>query len=375
MKNIFSKNRWILGLTIVILVFIGGIFYFQNNSSLIKSSAVWSPTNTDWMKKWYECKDTVCSSDIMKQNGASSEAINFTKLLSENLGYLSKFQEMGKVDLGTVFFPKRANTNEITYFLNGTPSLLSTDIIKDDNNKVMEEVKHDPLYKEMLDKYPNIELWGLAPEFIEKKSNEYIFKYEFNDDCHACVTEYSAIIGFNFNYWGKFLNIKFINIEKGSILSLENLKNAEYGVEEKFTLTNGKYSGARPYGPKDSRTPSQFDGFTDHFELDTQNIAYNNSDPKNADKVAVIISENNGGGTGEYRGLVIMGVKDYRPQQISTTEGDLDDRSIIKDISFIGNIISVHGLFHGPGDGMCCPTHEKTLVFELTSSNKLVESK
>lgn len=169
------------------------------------------------------------------------------------------------------------------------------------------------------------------------------------------------------------MNIKFINIEKDSILSLENLKNAEYGVEEKFTLTNGKYSGVRPYGSKDSRTPSQFDGSTDHFELDTQHIAYNNSDPKNADKAAVIISMNNGGGTGEYRSLVIMGVKDYRPQQISTTEGDLDDRSIIKDISFIDNIISVHGLFHGPGDGMCCPTHEKTLVFELTPDNKLEE--
>jgi len=129
---------------------------------------------------------------------------------------------MGKIDLGTVTFPDRANTNEAQYLLNGSPILVSTEISQDEKKKLTAEMKKDPLYSEMENKYPSIWFWGFAPQFVEKESlpnnNErFIFEYKFVNGCRICDTEYTTKIGFDFDSNGKFLEILFLQIVKGNI--------------------------------------------------------------------------------------------------------------------------------------------------------------
>jgi len=183
----------------------------------IGPSAVWDSEKCwpECIVKWHECKNLDCISGVMEQYGASSDAKNFTKLLPER-GFLMQFQEMGKIDLGIVAFPDRANTNEEYYLLNGFPPLVGTGIKEEE---FMDEIKQDLLYPEMKEKYPNIWFWGIAPQFVEKKAlpnnNErFIFTYRFVNGCRACNTEYSAKIGFDFDSDKKFLKIIFLQIVK-----------------------------------------------------------------------------------------------------------------------------------------------------------------
>lgn len=142
-----------------------------------------------------------------------------------------------------------------------------------------------------------------------------------------------------------------------SVLSVENLKNASYNIEgDEFKLVDGTFR----------YNDSSDDSNNFLAELDTEHIAYGNN------MAAVIITQHEGA-SGQFRNLLIMGInKDNQIKQISTTIGDLEDRSVIQIVSFLDNTISIKGLFHGLNDGMCCPTLEKTLVYNLTSDDKLV---
>lgn len=174
-------------------------------------------------QKWHACESLDCISNLMKEENGSPEAINFTKLIyqenSGNLGFLEQFQEMGKVDLGLVVFPDRANTNEAYYLLNGSPLLVSTGISTVEFTKTIER---DSLYSEMKNKYPDIGLWTALAKFSKKETlsnnNErFIFSYEFKNGCHACTTEYSASIGFDFDSNGQFFKTTFLQIMKEKI--------------------------------------------------------------------------------------------------------------------------------------------------------------
>ncbi len=356
----FKKNLWVLG-TIFIILLIGGAIYLKDSSSSIKPSDVWNPSSESF-GKWQDCKSIDCNLDVMKNDNGSVGAKNFVKL-HPDLGYLSDFKEMGKVDLGTVTNPNMANTNDTYFLLNGRPNLVDTFIA--DGGELGSSIKKDPLYAEMKNKYSEIFLWGVAKDFVEKKTlsnsdEEYIFKYDFVDACRICDTEYSTKIGFTFKSDGEFTGLNFLQLDKD--LLPYNLKNATYKMyDREFKLINGSYADVT----------DKNDPFFAYF--DASAIAYNNSDPTKADKAAVIIETGQGGGTAQYINLVLMGIKDNEPKYI--TSDLIDDRAIIKSLSFSGDKVTVLATIHGPKDPMCCPTLEKTFVYQLTSDNKLVEAK
>ncbi|MFZ3054727.1 MAG: hypothetical protein WA091_01980 [Minisyncoccales bacterium] len=251
----------VIGLVIIILLIIGGVIYFLLNNNFqqqnqgqgkeIESSAIWNGLTAcgeNWPEKWTDC-DIDCFYDNMKLCEASTDAIVFSRLFSEK-AYLEKFEEMGKVDLGWVTFPTRANTNQEVYLLNGSPSLVSTVI----SEEPISDEMNDPLYSEMKNKYNDANLWKYNPKFIKKEllqnnSERYIFQYRFNNGCHACGTEYLANIAFDFDADGKFLKTTFLQIIKGELDTSyaqqyqknneENkdwniYKNEEYGFEFKY---------------------------------------------------------------------------------------------------------------------------------------------
>jgi|GEM_PF-1539746 len=150
---------------------------------------------------------------------------------------------------------------------------------------------------------------------------------------------------------------KSTQAESGPILSVENLKNAYFRINEKeFKLSNGTYneSGENAF----------------NATLDIKNIAYNKKDIDQADEAAVIITTSNGG-TGAFKYLIVMGIKGGQPQHISDVL--IEDRAIIKNISISENEISVEATIHGPSDPSCCPTLDKTLRYQLTDSSKLIK--
>lgn len=248
-NTISMNNKYTLVIVILILVFGGGILAYSNKTNPTPSSSPTvsispSPTpaftstpeptttsasigptaifsNVD-MEKWQACKDIDCIAGLMKESGASSDSINFTKLLYKSssnehvyLGFLGEFQETGKIDVGRVYLPNRVNTNEIYYLLNGSPALVSTEI-NFQNGEIINKMKQDSLYPEMKKKYPKIEPWGntkfVRKDTLPKNGERFIFTFILNNGCHACETEYAAIIGFDFDPNGKFLKTTFLKI-------------------------------------------------------------------------------------------------------------------------------------------------------------------
>lgn len=154
----------------------------------------------------------------------SPDAKNFIKLLSEDAqnesgnGYLQQFQEMGRVDLGTVFFPSRANFNAEPYLLNGNPLLVRvTAIPEKDDEEIDNEIEKDPLFPEMKAKYPQIDHEYTSVKFIEKRAlpnggERFVFQYAFVNGCRICFTGYFVDIGYDFDSDGKLLKSRFLQI-------------------------------------------------------------------------------------------------------------------------------------------------------------------
>jgi hypothetical protein len=154
---------------------------------------------------------SACVAKKMKQMGASDSALKFSAAIN-NEGYLFKFQEKGKVDLGTVVYPFRANTNTAYVLLNGQPSLVDTEINK------LAGLDQDTSFKQLKKQYKNLEFWGTNAQFVNinktKAGTNYVFNYLLKDGCRACAAPASAQVEFRFNGQGKFLGTQFIKIVK-----------------------------------------------------------------------------------------------------------------------------------------------------------------
>lgn len=127
------------------------------------------------MDTWHACNDRPrldCVLEYMKKSGAGDEALHFTrKIVPEVLGsdgYLEIFEDKGRVDLGFVVLPTRANTNGAYVFLNGSPSVLSTE-----QGHLLEQLdmSGDPNYPMLKKQYPKLEIWGGGAGFVSDHAN------------------------------------------------------------------------------------------------------------------------------------------------------------------------------------------------------------
>jgi len=75
-----------------------------------------------------------CFIDQMTKAGAPADAVAFTRMLFQQsdgqVGILSAFKQLGRVDAAQVFYPLRANDNYGLLLVNGDPKVLDVDDLK-----------------------------------------------------------------------------------------------------------------------------------------------------------------------------------------------------------------------------------------------------
>ena len=144
---------------------------------------------------------------------------------------MGEFREMGRVDLGSVEFPFRANTNTAFFLLNGSPSLISTELgcsvgggawHQPCQRKGAVDISQDPNYSRLKSQYPNLELWLAGADFKSAQAKadggqHFIFSYILVNGCHACYVGSRAEVAFDFDSNGKFTGTKLLKLVTGRL--------------------------------------------------------------------------------------------------------------------------------------------------------------
>lgn len=179
-----------------------------SNFKELGPDAVWDPLDDeDWLLQVQGCSipgRTECAIATMEELGASPEAIGFFRLTG---WFLSDFQEMGRVDLGSIFDPWRANSNGDFALLNGTPAVV---VLEDEGRKVESAIENDPAYGTLVASFPDLRLWPtdnlletLDESFealygFPQDGQRFLFQFYLVDGCHACLTDYMARVALDF---------------------------------------------------------------------------------------------------------------------------------------------------------------------------------
>jgi hypothetical protein len=157
-----------------------------------------------------------CVTSALRKAGATSEALAFVAMLGGE-GYLESFRQMGKVDLATVAYPLRANENEGFMLVNGSPPMVQ---VEDFVYLKHIDIRKDPLYPAIAEKFPKVELWGhsdfKAMQALPGGGQRFLFRFVLLNGCHACEVAGYALVAFDFRAAGRFLGTKLLGLtQKG----------------------------------------------------------------------------------------------------------------------------------------------------------------
>ncbi len=159
--------------------------------------------------------DPQCITGVMQKAGASPQAVEFDTKALGGEAFLTKFQEMGKVDLGTIVYPTRANSNTQFILVNGTPPLIHVDDA-DAFQKAI-DIHTDPLYSSLAAKFPQLEV-SIGDNQFEKMEQpsaggqRFIFSFRIVNGCRACEDAGVAHVAFDFDGSGSFTGLKLISL-------------------------------------------------------------------------------------------------------------------------------------------------------------------
>ncbi|WP_244084438.1 hypothetical protein [Desulforhabdus sp. TSK] len=192
----------------------------------IGSQAVWNPPEGEgtWREIHEKCQgknggyDVSCIESMMREMGASVEAINVTRLMKStrksdaDAVYMSEFRKMGKVDLARIVAPvwNDPNTSEFV-LVNGTP-----EIVPLWDNVRNTDISKDRLYPSLVKRFPKMEIWPIH-EFVgmqqfQQQGQRFVFSFALLNGCHACEKAGGAEIAFDFDSSGKFVGTRLIRL-------------------------------------------------------------------------------------------------------------------------------------------------------------------
>jgi hypothetical protein len=185
----------------------------ENAVSRFGPQAMWILPLADWSDCLEKHQDPGgCLDQLMHKAGASPQALAVSRLLDDE-AYMSAFREMGRVDLASITFPARANTNEVPYLVNGNPSLVSTEL---DASTV--DITKDPHYPALKAAFPDMELWPSGAEFrsmdhLVDGGQGFVFAYPLQNGCHACERAGYAVVTHDFGPDGTYRGPRLLRLE------------------------------------------------------------------------------------------------------------------------------------------------------------------
>lgn len=175
--------------------------------------AVWTLPEKAWAACLQQSRDaTGCLRKIMKKSRATPQAREVNRLL-DGEGYMGAFREMGRVDLATMVFPLRANTNEAVYLVNGTPLLVSSEL----DEKAL-SIEANPDFVALKRVYPEVMFWpasdGLrSMDALPDGGQGFVFTYPLLNGCHACEVIGQAVVSLDFGADGVSRGPRLLRVE------------------------------------------------------------------------------------------------------------------------------------------------------------------
>lgn len=176
-------------------------------------AAVWSLPESAWracLEKNPTASD--CLPRLMRETMASPQALDINRRLDGD-GFMSAFQAMGRVDLATMIFPLRANTNQVLYLVNGAPPLVSTEL-----GDQAPDITSDPAYAGLKQAFPEMALWTTNADFLRMEhlpdgGQAFVFAYPLLNGCHACPLAGHALVALDFGPNGGYRGPRLLRLE------------------------------------------------------------------------------------------------------------------------------------------------------------------
>jgi len=176
-------------------------------------AAVWSLPESAWRA----CLESTppaadCLSRLMGETKASPEALAVNRRLDGD-AFMSAFHAMGRVDLATMTFPLRANTNQVLFLVNGSPELVSTEL-----PEAGVTIEADPAYAGLKQAFPEMALWTTNADFLRMEhlpdgGQGFVFAYPLLNGCHACPLAGHALIALDFGPDGVYRGPRLLRLE------------------------------------------------------------------------------------------------------------------------------------------------------------------
>ncbi|EFL51992.1 conserved hypothetical protein [Solidesulfovibrio fructosivorans JJ]] len=198
---------------LVVWTLLGQGIALAGDAETIGPKGVWKLPEAAWTDCLQKAQDaTDCLARIMRQTGATPEALAVNKML-DGEGYMETFQEMGRVDVAVMVFPLRANTNAVTYLVNGSPTLVSSEIEPADL-----PLAADPTYAALQKAHPELMFWptGEGPSAVDTPpggGQGFVFTYPLLNGCHACAVLGQALLSLDFGPDGTYHGPRLLRVE------------------------------------------------------------------------------------------------------------------------------------------------------------------
>jgi hypothetical protein len=196
-----------------------GLWAQRSDTALfhIGSDMVWDAPDEAIQRIRDQCASAVnqraCFISIMKNSGASLQAIAFTRQFKKGVGYLKSFNRQGPVDIAKIVCPLIPNSNEATFLVNGKPSMID---VSELTYLSRIDIRKDKLYSTLKKKDKDIRIWPddtiepvVQPGINDRTEVEIKFPLK---SCPTCQILGYAVVVYDFDHTGRFLGVRLIDL-------------------------------------------------------------------------------------------------------------------------------------------------------------------
>lgn len=185
-------------------------------------AAIWTPPrDLDLYSKTGSCRDITCFLVVMRENGASPEAVAFSRTLysaTESMGYMSSFQEAGRVDVATVVDPGVMNEGFGYAFVNGEPKVLRLDLSnwQQSLNDLSAALRGYGAYQTLMSRRPQATLWRVVDvsgwSTRINGGQTILVTWDLRDGCRGCEVLGTATFVYSFNREGAYEGVRITSL-------------------------------------------------------------------------------------------------------------------------------------------------------------------